>query len=67
LVLVVELLAVAVVHKITVTQMVHTVEAVEVQELSVKVMTVELVLDSGTQVLVVALEDQDVLTRLLVV
>jgi hypothetical protein len=44
-----------------------TVEAVEELELSVKVMTVELVLVLGTQGLVVELVDQDALTLLLVV
>jgi hypothetical protein len=64
LVLVVALLVVVLVHKITVIQMVRTVEAVEVQELSVKVMMVELVLATGIQVAVVELVDQDVLTHL---
>ena len=58
---------VVLVHKITVTQMVPTVEAVEEQVHLVRELTVELVQVTGTQVLVVALEDQDVLTRLLVV
>jgi hypothetical protein len=42
------------------------VEAVEELELSVKGLRVELVLVNGTQVLVVELEVQDALTRLLV-
>jgi hypothetical protein len=46
---------VVLVHKITVTQMVHTVEAVEVQVHLVKVLMVELVQVTGIQVLVEAL------------
>jgi hypothetical protein len=43
---------VVLVHRITVTQTVPMVEAVEELELSVKVLRVELVLVTGTQVLV---------------
>jgi hypothetical protein len=52
---VVELLVVALERRITVTQMVLTVEAVEEQVHLVRELTVELVLAIGTQVLVVAL------------
>jgi hypothetical protein len=54
-------------HRITVTQMVHTVEAVEELEPLVRVPTVELVLVTGTQVLVVALSRLVEATHLLVV
>jgi hypothetical protein len=64
---VVELLAVAVTLLATGLLTASTVEAVEVQELSVKVTMVELVLVLGTQGLVVELVDQDALTLLLVV
>jgi hypothetical protein len=58
---------VAVTQHLTEAQTVSMVEAVEELELSVKVLRVELVLVLGTQVLVVELVDQDVLTPLLVV
>jgi hypothetical protein len=67
LALVVELLVVAVTQHLTEAQTVSMVEAVEELELSVKVLRVELGLVLGTQVLVVELVDQDVLTRLQVV
>jgi hypothetical protein len=67
LVLVVVHLVVAVTLLATGPLTVSMVEAVAVQELSVKVMMVELALVLGTQVAVVELVDQDVLTHLLVV
>jgi hypothetical protein len=67
LALVVVHLVVAVTLQATGLLTASTAEAVEVQELLVKVLMAELVLVLGTQVLAVELVDQDALTRLLVV
>jgi hypothetical protein len=67
LVLVVELLVVAVTLLATGLLTANTVGAAAVWELLDKVMTAELVVVSGIQVLEVELVDQDVLTRLQVV